>query len=145
MRSPNNSNKALSLISSGKCEPYNVLSSSWTRKNFSGSLNFVVFVGWSSDFFRLPRRLLCFVGFVVVDVFEFVAVDDNDISDAQNKFTICSSCFALRLENEWVATFCVSRSDWIILSFILRSFLSSNVLLKEVSVSVNPCSFLKIW
>ena len=42
--------------------------------------------------------------------FDVVVDDDDDISDASVKFTTGSSCFALRINNELVSTFCVSRS-----------------------------------
>ena len=38
------------------------------------------------------------------------------------KFIIGSGCFALRVDNELVSVFWVSRSDWIILSFDFSSF-----------------------
>ena len=54
-----------------------MLSSSWPRIFFSGSLNFAVFFNESSDFFQIAAKVAVF-GFVVVDVFDVVIYDDDD-------------------------------------------------------------------
>ena len=82
MRSPNNSIKSLSLISSDKFSVYNISNSSWPRIVFFGSLNFAHFVGRGSDFFEIAVKVVVF-GFVAVDVFGVVVVvvDDDDDDD----------------------------------------------------------------
>ena len=61
-----------------------------------------------------------------------VAVDDDDDDDDIShvvvvavgwpNFIIDSGCFAIRVDNELVSTFWVTRSDWIILYFDFSSF-----------------------
>ena len=48
---------------------------------FSGSRNFAVFAGGSSDFFEIAAKVFVF-GFVAVDVLGVVVGEDDDISDA---------------------------------------------------------------
>ena len=80
MRSPNNSIKSLSLISSDKFPIYNISNPSWPRIVFFGFLNFAHFVGRGSDFFEIAVKVVVF-GFVAVDVFGVVVVVDDDDDD----------------------------------------------------------------
>ena len=95
----------------------------------SGSLNLAPFVGGSTDFFEIAPKIVVF-GFVAVGAFD--VVDDDTWywwwyfwccrCCCWHKFIIVSGCFALRVDNELVSVFWVSRSDWIILSFDFSSF-----------------------
>ena len=85
MRSPNNSIKSLSLISSYKFLIYDISNPSWPRIVFFGFLNFAHFVGRGSDFFEIAVKVVVF-GFVAVDVFGVVVVDDDDDDDDDDDY-----------------------------------------------------------
>ena len=81
MRSPNNSIKSLSLISSDKFPIYNISNPSWPRIVFFGFLNFAHFVGRGSDFFEIAVKVVVFGFFGVV-----VVVDDDDDDDDDDDY-----------------------------------------------------------